>query len=167
MASIAAKAAAQSGPARAIAHVSSDEAALYGSCVSAEDFAAPGAHADLAQQVDNQLSMYDLVPLQMNMDNGPLALWKAYAEDMPCLAAVARHVLAVPASAANVERLFSAAGHAVTLRRPRFSVGRAANTMFGYANVTMGGLGIVRGRSAKRALEISFRRVVFLRVHHA
>ena len=138
LAEISAKAASQAGPARALARVGSDEAALYGAIVRAEDFAAPGALVDIAQQVDNQLSMYDLVPLQRDMDCGPLSFWKDHAQEMPYLAAVAQHVFSVPASTVVVERLFSAAGRAVTRRRPRLSAMRAANTILGHANVSRG-----------------------------
>ena len=46
----------------------------------------------------------------------PLAFWRAHAWTMPHLAVVAQHVLGVPASTANIERLFSAAGRAVSKR---------------------------------------------------
>ena len=66
---------------------------------------------------------------------------------MPHLAVVARQVFCVPASSANVERLFSAAGRAITRRRPRLGAPHANSLIYGHANVVRG----VRGdRAASR-----------------
>lgn len=46
-----------------------------------------------------------------------LGWWKAQATKMPKLAALARHLLAIPASSAASERVFSAAGCTITARR--------------------------------------------------
>ena len=60
---------------------------------------------------------------------------------MPLLAVVAAQVLGVPASTASLERLFSAAGRAVTRRRPQLQTHRAAALIFGHANVAKGVVG--------------------------
>ena len=57
---------------------------------------------------------------------------------MPLLAMVARDALGTPASTASLERLFSAAGRAVTRRRPRLQSKGAANLIFGHASVAKG-----------------------------
>ena len=47
----------------------------------------------------------------------PLPWWKLHARNFPLLARVARRVLAIPASSAQSERLFSVAGQTVTKKR--------------------------------------------------
>ena len=46
-----------------------------------------------------------------------LGWWKTQASKLPKLAALARHLLAIPASSAASERVFSAAGCTITARR--------------------------------------------------
>ena len=53
------------------------------------------------------------------VDSNPLVWWKQYAPRFPCLAQVARRYLAMPATSAPVERLFSVAGQVVTTTRNR------------------------------------------------
>ena len=53
------------------------------------------------------------------VDSNPLVWWKQYAARFPCLAQVARRYLAMPATSAPVERLFSVAGQVVTATRNR------------------------------------------------
>ncbi|CAN0241320.1 unnamed protein product [Ectocarpus sp. 4 AP-2014] len=49
----------------------------------------------------------------------PLQRWRVKAREYPMLAALARRVLCIPASQAQSERVFSAAGHIVTPTRSR------------------------------------------------
>jgi hypothetical protein len=51
----------------------------------------------------------------------PLAWWRAAAPELPCLAGFARRFLAVPATTAESERLFSLAGSVVSPARARLS----------------------------------------------
>ena len=53
------------------------------------------------------------------VDSNPLVWWKTYAATFPYLAQVARRYLAMPATSAPVERLFSVAGQVVTATRNR------------------------------------------------
>jgi hypothetical protein len=53
------------------------------------------------------------------VDSNPLVWWKKYDVTFPYLAQVARRYLAMPATSAPVERLFSVAGQVVTATRNR------------------------------------------------
>ena len=86
----------------------SDEAAAYGEDVTADDCASPGLLADLSAQIGMELRTYDLMPLQTALDESPLTFWENMFSGMPYVALVARHIFGVPASTANVERLFNA-----------------------------------------------------------
>jgi hypothetical protein len=57
-------------------------------------------------------------------DVDPLEWWQAMAPDLPCLAEFARRYLAVPATTAESERLFSLAGAVVSPMRTRLDPGR-------------------------------------------
>ena len=46
-----------------------------------------------------------------------LDFWKTKANELPYLSALARRVLAIPASSSPVERLFSNAGNVITSKR--------------------------------------------------
>ena len=50
-----------------------------------------------------------------------LAWWKAHEEHLPVLAKIARKILAIPASSAKSERVFSTGGLVVTAKRGRLS----------------------------------------------
>ena len=61
-------------------------------------------------EVDKYLALPQL-PLQRNgKDTNPLDWWKIHSNQFPHLAKMARQFLAMPASSASPERLFSAAG---------------------------------------------------------
>lgn len=61
-------------------------------------------------EVDKYLALPQL-PLQRNgKDTNPLDWWKMHAPQLPNLAMMARQFLAMPASSAGPERVFSAAG---------------------------------------------------------
>ena len=49
-----------------------------------------------------------------------LGWWKKMANALPILAEIARSVLAIPASSAKSERVFSKGGNIVTVKRTRF-----------------------------------------------
>ncbi|CAN0515318.1 unnamed protein product [Laminaria digitata] len=49
--------------------------------------------------------------------NNPLEMWRKRAKEFPCLARLARRVLPIPATQAQSERMFSAAGLTVNKRR--------------------------------------------------
>jgi hypothetical protein len=59
----------------------------------------------------------DLTPKAGSIDVDVLKWWKAQAEDLPLLAAMARKILAIPATSASSERLFSSGGNVVTTQR--------------------------------------------------
>ena len=60
---------------------------------------------------------------------------------MPYISVVAMWVLGIPGSTASLERVFSAAGRAITRRRPRLKPSRAAAIIYGHANVVRGHAG--------------------------
>ena len=88
--------------------------------------------------IEDELVVFNRLQMPLRFDTGPLQFWKTHAVQLPYLAAVAFQLLTVPASTAQVERLFSAAGRAIGRRRPRLSVKRAAALIYGHANVTRG-----------------------------
>ena len=92
----------------------------------------------LDEQVEEELVRYDLCPPNPHLNQSPLDFWKQSAWNMPHVALVAQHVLGIPGSTANVERLFSGAGRLVTRRRPRLQSKRASRMIFGHANVVRG-----------------------------
>ena len=103
-----------------------------------------GAQVDLEKQVEAELERYRLMPASRLIAANPLEFWRLHGWSMPHVALVAQHVLGAPASTANIERLFSAAGRAITRRRPRLQPGRAADLIFAHANA-------VRGMTGRRA----------------
>ena len=54
---------------------------------------------------------------ERDVHSNPLEFWRLKATSYPYLAALARRVLAVPASSSSVERLFSNAGNVITKKR--------------------------------------------------
>lgn len=54
---------------------------------------------------------------EVNVFNNPLPWWKENSYRFPLVAALARQMLAIPATSAQSERLFSKAGQIVTDRR--------------------------------------------------
>lgn len=61
-------------------------------------------------EVDKYLQLPALPTTRNGRDTCPLEWWKMHSHELPCLAKMARQFLALPASSAGVERLFSAAG---------------------------------------------------------
>jgi hypothetical protein len=59
--------------------------------------------------------------------NSPLDWWRTTAPQFPWLAPLARAYLAVPATSAPVERLFSIAGNVISSKRTRLSDGAASD----------------------------------------
>ena len=53
----------------------------------------------------------------LHRDSPPLKWWKEHAAKFPYLSQLARRYLAMPATSASVERLFSVAGQVVTAKR--------------------------------------------------
>ena len=53
----------------------------------------------------------------LHRDSPPLMWWKEHAAKFPYLSQLARRYLAMPATSASVERLFSVAGQVVTAKR--------------------------------------------------
>jgi len=68
----------------------------------------------------DELRQYKALPLS-NVKIGALDWWSSHAEEFPVLSMVARKILAIPASSAPVERLFSTAGNVITKKRMRLT----------------------------------------------
>ena len=64
--------------------------------------------------------------------------WKDREDKLTLLSLVALAILAIPASTANVERLFSAAGRAINRRRPQLQRKPVSYMLFGHANIVRG-----------------------------
>jgi hypothetical protein len=73
---------------------------------------------DRKSPINKEVDRYlDLTPKATSVDVDILKWWKAQAGDLPLLAAVARRILAIPATSASSERLFSSGGNVVTTQR--------------------------------------------------
>ena len=83
----------------------------------ADEHAAASTNIDVEKLVELELDRYRLFPATPRMAASPLLFWKDNGCSMPHLALVARHLLSIPPYKASIERLFSAAGRAVTQRR--------------------------------------------------
>jgi hypothetical protein len=62
-------------------------------------------------EVDMYLQLPSLPCTRNGMDTCPLQWWRCHEHQLPHLAKMARQFLAMPASSAGVERLFSSAGN--------------------------------------------------------
>ena len=62
------------------------------------------------------------MPLEERLQLDPLKFWREHMKDFPYLATVARSVLAVQATSAASERVFSSAGFIGNRHRSRLSV---------------------------------------------
>ena len=62
---------------------------------------------DLATQVENELSLWEQMPPQETLDPtcGPVGFWKSHATFFPCLAILAREVMAIPASSGRFRKI--------------------------------------------------------------
>jgi len=67
-------------------------------------------------QIDKEISTYENLP-DADKNQNVLKWWKSVSSSLPLLAAVAREVLAIPASSTKSERLFSCAGRVSTPSR--------------------------------------------------
>ena len=88
--------------------------------------------------VDAELDAWEKIPAKQDVRESPLEFWRSHQGHLPCLASVARATLALPASSAALERLFSGASRAVCKRRPRLKPRTAQSFIFGHANVVLG-----------------------------
>jgi hypothetical protein len=83
------------------------------------------AAAELALRSDAEAYVQRIVGMGADLRNvDPLAWWREAAPGLPCLAEFARRYLAVPATTAESERLFSLAGAIVSPMRVRLSPAR-------------------------------------------
>jgi len=81
---------------------------------------------------ETELDRYRRLRPDRNAD--PMAIWTEIEGDFPTLARLARIYLAIPASNASVERLFSAAGNVYSLKRGSLAVDMAVAIIFLYSN---------------------------------
>lgn len=64
------------------------------------------------------------------LKSDPFSTWKDWSKGMPMLSEVARKWLAVPASSASSERVFSSAGLTISKKRTKLGAKRAATLVF-------------------------------------
>lgn len=94
-------------------------------------FADPKAVARGEDQLERQVEDYlNLLPKLSKADGDILAYWRSHSTTVPDLARLARKVLAIPASSATSERLFSAAGRTISDQRTNLSGQRAEQLVF-------------------------------------
>ena len=128
---------------RSLKRVLSADELLFGDAGQvAEEVAA--ADIDVEEECRRQLSRYEALPAITDVQLDVLSWWRENAWQFPLISIVASWVFAVPASTASLERLFSAAGRAITRRRPRLQAKNAAELIFGHCNVVRG----INGRKA-------------------
>lgn len=85
----------------------------------------------LQERIDNELRVYRKEKaLHDTRDADPFLWWRKRLQTYPLLAVVARKWLAVPASSAASERMFSAAGLTVTKDRSRLGTERVGTLVF-------------------------------------
>ena len=125
-------------PPRALKQVDSDEAFMYDKKSTPTEEAVEKMDTDLATCIQDEMTRWEAVHQIDDVRYNPLSWWRQNCSRFPLLAPVAQHLLGIPGGTAMIERLFSAAGRAVTRRRPRLSAKRAAATIFGHANVVRG-----------------------------
>jgi hypothetical protein len=82
--------------------------------------AQPSEQPTLTAEIQREFTLYNLEQV-IHQNADPLAWWKTKKAMYPLLATLARRVLAVPATSANAERLFSKAGLTLTDKRNRLS----------------------------------------------
>jgi hypothetical protein len=84
------------------------------------------AAAQTAKEVEQYVAACAMVPNTYN----PLKWWRNNEELLPALASLARRVLAVPATSAAAERVFSTAGNTVTTKRVRLAADTVESLVF-------------------------------------
>jgi hypothetical protein len=110
-----------------------DDADMY-----AEVHAAHDDHANQAQDQNDifaicnaELSLYkNTVGMRMEPGNDPLQWWLERKDQFPILFRMAERYLAIPATSAPSERLWSIASRIVTIRRAKLSSEIVADIMF-------------------------------------
>lgn len=107
----------------------------------------------LQQRIESEVKLYKTLPkLGSSHSDNPLAWWSSHARDYPLLAAVARKWLAVPASSAASERVFSSAGLTVSNKRTRLRVDIVSILVFlKTAWPTLERAGVLPGSVGKKA----------------
>jgi hypothetical protein len=81
-------------------------------------------------QVESELARYNSDPGSKDFNTCPLEWWEPRASSYPIIAKFARKYLAIPASSASVERLFSVAGNIITEDRNRLKPENASSVIF-------------------------------------
>ena len=71
-------------------------------------------------------------------ESSPLSWWQRNESRFPNISALARHLLSIPASTAELERMFSRAGVVAGPRRPRLQPKSATEVMFCHENIRRG-----------------------------
>jgi KRAB domain-containing zinc finger protein len=95
------------------------------------DFAKPKSSSQQEDEIERQVEHYlNMLPNLSKPEGDVLGYWKAHEASVPDLARLARRILAVPASSASSERLFSAAGRTITAQRTNLSSIRAEQLLF-------------------------------------
>lgn len=83
----------------------------------------------LQKTIDTEVSTFHALP-RIEAKEDPVARWKKLTTSLPMLTRVARKWLAVPASSASSERMFSSAGLTISKKRTRLGPERAATLVF-------------------------------------
>ena len=129
-------------PLRCLKPQSSSDEFLFGDPVkeaaSASAASLQKAVFQIEKAVDAELDTWQKLPAKQDLHASPLEFWRCNQTFLPCLASVARATLAMPASSATLERLFSGASRGVCKRRPRLKTRNAQSLIFGHANVLLG-----------------------------
>lgn len=76
--------------------------------------------ADVPGEIKDEISQYMSLPA-VSVDADPLSWWRQHKAMFPILSRLARKFLAIPATSAPCERVWSTAGNVVTKRRARLT----------------------------------------------
>ena len=94
----------------------------------------------LYRVIKREVNQYDdEVPIDPESpESSPLSWWQKNESRFPNISKVARHLLSIPASTAELERMFSRAGVVAGPRRPRLRPQSATEVMFCHENIRRG-----------------------------
>ena len=104
--------------------------------------AAAHTEASLRETIQTELSRYAALAMWVEKGINPGEWWKQPCLMMPNVSLIARWFLGIPPSTASLDRLFSAAGRAITRRRPNLTGKRGSQLIYGHANVVRGTTGM-------------------------
>ena len=87
--------------------------------------------------IKHEMEQYD-AEASIDPESSPLSWWQRNERRFPNMSTVTRHLLSIPASTAELERMFSRASTVAGPRRPRLLPESATKVMFCHENIRRG-----------------------------